>query len=272
VAADGTPVEYGGVGKMGKTERNGVDPQDLIDKYGADTARLFVMFVGGPEDASVWSDTGVEGSFRFLRRLWDTCRGLAADLGKYPDATVSGLPSELKAIRREVHLVLKQATYDYQRMQYNTVVSACMKLLNISNSPALLAVAHITAEKIEAAHRVRVGVLREAIDSLLRLLYPVCPHITEVLWQELGFAKDKGRLLDTSMPTVDESALLQEEIELVLQVNGKTRGVICVMADADRGMIELAASAAPEVAKFGEGKPVRKIIVVPGRLVNVVVG
>ena len=161
--ADGTPVEYGGVGKMGKTERNGVDPQDLIDQYGADTARLFVMFVGGPEDSSVWSDTGVEGSSRFLRRLWQFAarqghivRGARSD--------VSQLGAAAKALRRTVHAELKQVNYDYERMQYNTVVSGAMKLLNA-----------LEDFKPEPGAAGDAAVLREGASVLLRVLYPGMP-------------------------------------------------------------------------------------------------
>ncbi len=258
IAADGATLEYGGVGKMGKTERNGVDPQDLIDKYGADTARLFVMFVGGPEDASVWSDTGVEGSSRFLRRVWQFSARHADTLRGARD-NVAELGAPAKTLRRDIHGVLKQVAFDYERMQYNTIVSGSMKLLNA-----------LEDFKPDGSAG-DAAVLREGVSVLLRALYPACPHITQVLWQELGFDKTAGALLDARMPAVDESALVQDEIELVLQVNGKTRGAIRVPAIADKATIEAAATAAPEVAKFGEGKPVRKIVVVPGRLVNVVV-
>ena len=258
VTAEGTVVQYDGVGKMGKTERNGVDPQALIDQYGADTARLFVMFVGGPEDASVWSDTGVEGSSRFLRRVWqfaqrhsDAVRGAPDDLGTLGDAA--------KALRRDVHTVLKQVAYDYERMQYNTVVSGAMKLLNA-----------LEDFQPQAGAAGDAAVVREGLSVLLCVLYPACPHITQVLWGELGFDKAAGPLLDAPMPQADESALLRDEIELVLQVNGKTRGAIRVLATADKAAIEATAAGAPEVAKFGEGRAVRKVIVVPGRLVNVV--
>jgi leucyl-tRNA synthetase len=275
IAADGTAVEYGGVGKMGKTERNGVDPQNLIDKYGADTARLFVMFVGGPEDASVWSDTGVEGSSRFLRRLWAFCAGQEgfAELHSANDnGDWTQLDQEGKEFRREVHLVLKQALFDYERMQYNTVASAAMKLLNsIEHFAGSKAFAITSTVAIASTNLVRRAALREAVSILLRVLYPACPHITQVLWDGLGLAKSANPLLDTPMPKADDSALVQDEIELVLQVNGKTRGAIRVAATADKATIEAAASAAPEVAKFSEGRPVRKIVVVPGRLVNVVV-
>jgi leucyl-tRNA synthetase len=257
VANDGTPVDYGGVGKMGKTERNGVDPQDLIDKYGADTARLFVMFVGGPEDASVWSDTGVEGSSRFLRRVWQFTSRHAAALRGARDK-VAELSDNAKTLRREIHNVLKQVSYDYERMQYNTIVSGSMKLLNA-----------LEDFKPDGSAG-DAAVLREGMSVLLRALYPACPHITQVLWQELGFASAAGALLDAHMPAVDESALVQDEIELVLQIAGKTRGAIRVPAAADKAAIEAAALAAPEFAKFADGKPAKKIVIVPGRLVNVV--
>ncbi|HSB99702.1 MAG TPA: leucine--tRNA ligase, partial [Burkholderiaceae bacterium] len=257
--ADGTRVEYGGVGKMGKTERNGVDPQDLIDTYGADTARLFVMFVGGPEDASVWSDTGVEGSSRFLRRVWqfavrnaETLRAARSDLGD--------LGGPAKALRREIHALLKQITYDYERMQYNTVVSGSMKLLNA-----------LEDFKPGTGAPGDIAPLREGMSVLLRVLYPACPHITQVLWQQLGFDRTAGELLDAAMPVVDESALMQDEVELVLQIGGKTRGSVRVPAQADRAAIERTALASAEFAKFGEGKAARKVVIVPGRLVNVVV-
>jgi leucyl-tRNA synthetase len=258
--ADGTAVEYGGVGKMGKTERNGVDPQALIDQYGADTARLFVMFVGGPEDASVWSDSGVEGSSRFLRRVWQFAHRHAAALRRATagDFSRAALRDEAKALRREVHGVLKQVRYDYERMQYNTVVSGCMKLLNAMESFAPDGSDGDTA------------VLCEATSVLLRCLYPPCPHMAQALWDALGFDQAVGPLLDAPMPEVDDAALVRDEIELVLQVNGKTRGAVRVAAGADKAAIEAAAQAAPEVAKFGDGKPVRKVVVVPGRLVNVV--
>ncbi|MDH5331898.1 MAG: class I tRNA ligase family protein, partial [Aquincola sp.] len=257
VAADGTPVQYDGVGKMGKTERNGVDPQELIDRYGADTARLFVMFVGGPEDASVWSDTGVEGSSRFLRRVWQFA-ARHADLVRGARDDVVAVSDAAKALRREIHAVLRQVSYDYERMQYNTVVSGAMKLLNaLEDFPPDGSAGDAAA-------------LREGLSVLLRVLYPACPHITQVLWQELGFAAAVGALLDARMPVVDESALVRDEIELVLQVNGKTRGKVRVSAAADAKAIESAALSSPEFAKFGEGRPAKLVKVVPGRLVNVV--
>jgi leucyl-tRNA synthetase len=261
VTTDGSAVLYGGVGKMGKTERNGVDPQALIDQYGADTARLFVMFVGGPEDASVWSDSGVEGSSRFLRRVWAFGAKHAALLQRATGSDLSAAPlrEAAKTLRRELHLTLRQIGYDYERMQYNTVVSGCMKLLN--------ALEGFTPDASDGD----AAVLCEGSSMLLRALYPACPHMTHALWTGLGFAAAMGDLLDAPFPTVDEAALVTDEIELVLQVAGKLRGAIRVPAAADRTAIEAAALASPEFAKFGEGRPAKKVVVVPGRLVNVVV-
>jgi leucyl-tRNA synthetase len=254
--ADGTRVEYGGIGKMGKTERNGVDPQDLIDKYGADTARLYVMFVGGPEDPAVWSDTAVEGAMRFLRRVWIYCADRASEIAGAGAMDSSALSADLKATRFELHSALKQSNFDYERQQYNTVVSASMKMLN-------------ALETVKSG--VAPALAREGASILLRTLYPVAPHITCKLWGDLGFEKTEGSLLDTKWPEPDATALVQDEIKLVLQINGKTRGEIVVASSADKATIETAAAAAPEVAKYGEGRAPKKIIVVPGRLVNVVV-
>ncbi len=253
--SDGSAVSYEGVGTMSKSKNNGVDPQELIDRYGADTARLFVMFASPPEQTLEWNDAGVEGANRFLRRLWnfgvknaEAIRGAGAVGGTLDDAA--------KALRREVHTVLRQVSYDYERMQYNTVVSGAMKLLNAlegfkGNAPA---------------------VLREGFGILLRALYPACPHTTWVLWQELGYGKEIGELLDAPWPQVDEAALVQERIELMLQVNGKLRGAIQVPADADKAAIEAAALASPDFQKFSQGLAIKKVIVIAGRLVNVVVG
>jgi leucyl-tRNA synthetase len=253
---DGSDVDYDGLGTMSKSKLNGVDPQDMIDRYGADAARLFVMFASPPEQTIEWSDNGVEGAHRFVRRLWTYAHERAA-------RPVQGTPStsapqdEARATRREIHLALRQANYDYERVQYNTVVSAGMKMLNAlealpSDAPGASAVA------------------REGLSILLRVLYPVIPHTTWVLWRDLGYADDLGDLIDASWPQVDDAALAQDEIELVLQVNGKVRGKLLVPAAADKAAIETAARAAPEVARHGEGRPVKKVVVVPGRLVNVV--
>ncbi|WP_343628978.1 leucine--tRNA ligase [Roseateles sp.] len=252
--ADGQPLEYE-MTTMSKSKNNGVDPQALIDEYGADTARLFVMFASPPEQTLEWNDAGVEGAHRFLKRVWGF-GAKHADAIKTGGADFAALNDDGKALRREVHLVLKQVSYDYERMQYNTVVSGAMKLLN--------ALEGFKAEGQSAA-------VREGFSVLLRVIYPACPHIAHTLWAELGFAAELGELLDAAWPTVDESALVQDQIELMLQVNGKLRGSIKVAASADKAAIEAIALASPDFEKFAEGKTPKKVVIVPGRLVNLVV-
>ena len=256
---DGLPVEYGGVGTMSKSKLNGVDPQDMIERYGADAARLFVMFAAPPEAVVEWSDAGVEGAFRFLKRLWtfgqshtDAIKA-AAGAFDWRDADPA-----VKAARRDVHLALKQANYDYERTQYNTVVSAAMKMLN-------------ALEAAPADVRGGAAFVREAASIVIRVLYPVAPHLGCALWDDLGYAGEFGPLLDAPWPQVDPAALEQDHIELVLQVNGKLRGKLTVPATADRAAIEAAARASADVARHAAGAPLKKIIVVPGRLVNVVI-
>jgi leucyl-tRNA synthetase len=253
--ADGAPVHYEGWTTMSKSKNNGVDPQELIAKYGADTARLFVMFASPPEQTLEWNDAGVEGASRFLKRIWNfgARRAEALMAAAPPDAAT--LADDAKALRFEVHTVLRQISYDYERMQYNTVISGAMKLLNA----------------LEAFKGDAPAVVREGYTILLRVLYPACPHTTWALWQALGCVQSHGDLLDTPWPQVDEAALVQSEIELMLQVNGKLRGSIRVAADAGKHTIEAAALHSPDFIKFSEGKRPKKVIVVPGRLVNVVV-
>lgn len=254
--ADGTPLEYE-MTTMSKSKNNGVDPQQLINQYGADTARLFVMFAAPPEQTLEWNDAAVEGAHRFLKRVWGF-GAKNAEAIKAAGKDFGALSGDAKALRREVHLVLKQVSYDYERMQYNTVVSGAMKLLNALE-------AHKGQDSADHA------VLREGFSVLLRVIYPACPHIGHALWTELGFAAELGDLLDAPWPAVDEAALVQDEIELMLQVNGKLRGAVKVPAAADKAAIEAAALATEEFAKFSEGKAPKKVIIVPGRLVNIVV-
>ncbi|WP_418124028.1 leucine--tRNA ligase [Variovorax sp. 160MFSha2.1] len=256
-AADGTKVEYGGVGKMGKSERNGVDPQDLIEKYGADTARLYTMFTAPPEATLEWNDAAVEGSFRFLRRVWN----FGVSQADVAPVAVAGqaFGKNAQALRREVHTVLRQVDYDYQRMQYNTVVSGAMKLLNA-----------LEGFKSEGTPG-DLAALREGFGILLRCLYPATPHIAQQLWSELGYDKDLGGLLDAPWPVVDVGALVQDEIELMLQVNGKLRGKLSVPAGASKDEIEKLALACDDFVAFAEGASAKRVIVVPGRLVNVVI-
>jgi leucyl-tRNA synthetase len=261
--SDGSRVEYEGVGTMSKSKNNGVDPQALIDRYGADTARLFVMFASPPEQTLEWSDAGVEGASRFLRRVWAfghaSRDAVARAAGTSAAEHAGAMSAAAKALRREIHTVLKQASYDYERKQYNTVVSATMKMLNA-----------LEGAKLEAT-AADAAALRETLSILLRVLYPVVPHLGHGLWTALGYADAHGDLLDAPWPTLDEAALVQDELELVLQVNGKVRGALRVPASADRAAIEAAAVASEAVARHAEGRAPKKIVVVPGRLVNVVV-
>jgi leucyl-tRNA synthetase len=258
----GTFITYEGVGTMSKSKNNGVDPQELIEKYGADTARLYTMFTAPPEATLEWNDAGVEGSYRFLRRLWNfgvkqsASQNVACD--KEKKSAKVDFSKEAKALRREIHTVFKQIDYDYQRMQYNTVVSGAMKMLNALED------FHDDGSKGS-----RTAIL-EGFGMLLRAIYPATPHLTHALWAELGYAAQHGDLLDAYWPKADESALLQDEIELMLQINGKLRGTITVPATASRLEIERVAIASEVFQKQAKGAAIKKVIIVSGRLVNVV--
>jgi len=241
-ASDGAPVVYDGIGTMSKSKNNGVDPQALIDLYGADTARFYTMFASPPTNTLEWSDDSVEGSYRFLRKVW-------AFAYRFSRATRSKEVD--RQIRYRIHTELKQANYDIQRQQFNTVASACMKILN-------------ALDEIDDWN----ATTEEGLSILLRLLSPIAPHLTHHLWRELGFGDD---ILRAPWPDPDPAALEQDEIELVVQVNGKLRGSIRVPKAADRGAIEKLALSNPNVQKFVAGENVKKVIVVPGRLVNLVV-
>jgi leucyl-tRNA synthetase len=257
--ADGQPVSLGGIEKMSKSKNNVVEPKDIIAKFGADTARVFTMFAGPPDQSAAWSDSGAEGSYRFLRRLWNSGVKLAPALATAAGSFEGASPAAA-ALRREMHLLLRQITSDFDRLQYNTVISGAMKMLNAIDD------AKLAAAPADAA------VAQEAFGLLLRALYPAAPHITHALWQQLGFAAKHGsEIVGAPWPQVDEAALVQDEIELMLQVAGKLRGSIRVPAMADRTVIEAAALASPDFLRFAEGKPAKKVVIVPGRLVNVVV-
>ncbi|MHB8426943.1 MAG: leucine--tRNA ligase [Acidiferrobacterales bacterium] len=263
--SDGQPVESGGIGTMSKSKGNGVDPQALIERHGADTARLFMMFAAPPEMTLEWSDSAVEGASRFLRRLWNfvyeqraICSGLPAD----PAPTIADdVHGEL---RFELHSVLRQANGDFEKHQFNTVVSAAMKMLNILERASAAATAR------DASHPQSRGgdVVAEGLGILLRLLSPITPHICHHLWRELGFGSD---VLDAAWPQVDESALRREFVELVVQVNGKLRGRVSVPSGAPDEQVRTTALDDPAVARHVNGRTVKKVVVVPGKLVNIVV-
>ena len=256
----GTPIAYEGVGTMSKSKNNGVDPQDLIERYGADTARLYTMFTAPPEATLEWNDAAVEGSYRFLRRVWNFAHKHEATLKAATAGNLSAVKPRKEAadVRRDMHFALKQVSYDFDRMQYNTVVSGCMKLLNT-----------LEDFKTDGSGGDK-AVLCEGMSVLLRMLYPACPHITANLWAELGYAARLGDLLDTAWPEVDEAALLRDQIELMLQINGKLRGAISVPANASKEDIQQAALSSDAFLKLAPGAVHQKVIVVPGRLVNIV--
>nr|WP_306304536.1 leucine--tRNA ligase [Methylogaea oryzae] len=254
--ADGQEVLIGGTEKMSKSKNNGVDPQILIDQYGADTARLFTMFASPPDQSLEWSDSGVEGAFRFLKRLWKQVHGhVSAGAGAAPALDTSTLDEGQKALRRQVHETLRKVTDDYaRRLTYNTAIAANMELLNALG-------------RFEDAGEQGRALRQEALELVVLMLAPIIPHICRKLWQALGHAED---VAVATWPAVDESALVQDSIELVVQVNGKLRGKISVAPDASRETAEAAALADANVQKHLEGKPPKKVIVVPGKLVNIV--
>ena len=256
--ADGQPVVIGGVEKMSKSKNNGVDPQQIIDAYGADTARLFMMFASPPEQSLEWSDAGVEGAHRFLRRLWRTVYEFVQNGGsgvsKFSGSqeTLSG---SLKDLRFKLHSTIAKVTDDYdRRQQFNTAIAAVMELLN-------------QYDKTDTSGELGQAVAREVLEAVVLLLSPIVPHICETLWGELA----GGNLWQQSWPAVDNAALVQTEIEIRVQVNGKLRDKIQIAADADEAAVKAAALATAGAQKFMEGKEPKKIVVVPKRLVNIVV-
>lgn len=252
--SDGLPVEIGGTEKMSKSKNNGVDPQAMIEAYGADTCRLFMMFAAPPELSLEWSDAGVEGASRFLRRVWRLAHShVSAGLPGALD--IASLTDEQKAIRRAIHLAIKQASTDVgQHHKFNTAIAQVMTLMNV-------------LEKAPTASEQDRALLQEGLETVALLLAPITPHICHTLWQQLG---KSGDIIDAAWPSVDESALVQDTLTLVVQVNGKLRGQIDVPASASREDVEAAARANENVLRFTEGLTIRKVIVVPGKLVNIV--
>jgi leucyl-tRNA synthetase len=252
---DGQPVESGGIGTMSKSKGNGVDPQALVERYGADTARLFMMFAAPPEQSLEWSDEGVEGAFRFMKRLWKAVHQHVSG-GAAPALDVAALPGAGRDLRRQVHETLAKVTTDIgRRRTFNTAIAAVMELMN--------AVARYEDRSPQGR-----AVVQEALEIVVLALSPVVPHACHTLWRELGHST---AIVDERWPRVDEGALARETIEVVVQVNGKLRGRVTVASDADEGAVREAALADANVQRFMEGKPVRKFVYVPGKLANVVV-
>lgn len=254
LASDGLPVEIGGTEKMSKSKNNGVDPQAMIDAYGADTCRLFMMFASPPDMSLEWSDSGVEGASRFLRRVWRLAHAHVS-VGLPGALDIAGLSDEQKAVRRAIHLAIKQASTDVgQHHKFNTAIAQVMTLMNV-------------LEKASTRDAQDRALMQEGLETVALLLAPITPHICHELWQQLGKA---GAVIDAQWPAVDESALVQDNLTLVVQVNGKLRGQIEVPASASREEVEASARANENVVRFTEGLTIRKVIVVPGKLVNIV--
>ncbi|MCP1728557.1 leucyl-tRNA synthetase [Natronospira proteinivora] len=252
---DGQPVEIGGVEKMSKSKNNGVDPQAMVEEYGADTARLFSMFAAPPEQSLEWSDAGVEGAQRFLKRFWRAVQEHVAQ-GPAPALDVAALNNDQKTLRRQTHEMLAKADHDIgHRYTFNTAIAAVMELMN--------AVGRFKGDSDQGR-----AVVREALESSVLVLSPIVPHITQALWEALGH---EGAIVDAAWPQHDPDALKKDELEIAVQVKGKLRARIQVPADADKQTIEDMALADENVQRHVEGKEIRKVIVVPGKLVNIVV-
>ncbi|MBA4382128.1 MAG: leucine--tRNA ligase [Sideroxydans sp.] len=253
--SDGLPVVIGGTEKMSKSKNNGVDPQAIIDEFGADTARLFMMFAAPPDQQLEWSDAGVEGAFRFLKRVWKAVFE-HVEGGVVAAYTSGELSANAKALRLQLHQTIQKIDDDYgRRKTFNTAIAATMELLNALG-------------KFDEDTPVARSVAQEVLENTVLLLTPIVPHIGEALWSAL---RSGTQLRDQSFPKADASALVQDEIELMIQVNGKLRGSLRVSKDADKASIEQMALAHEAVQKQLAGAAAKKVIVVPGRLVNVVV-
>jgi leucyl-tRNA synthetase len=252
--SDGLPVEIGGTEKMAKSKNNGVDPQSMIDQYGADTCRLFMMFASPPDMSLEWSDSGVEGSHRFLKRVWRLAQAHVVQ-GLPGKLDVAALDDEQKAVRRAIHLAIKQASQDVgQHHKFNTAIAQVMTLMNV-------------LEKAPQATAQDRALLHEGLETVTLLLAPITPHIGHELWQQLGHGE---AVINAGWPVLDDSALVQDSLQLVIQVNGKLRGQIDMPASATREEIEAAARVNENVLRFTDGLTIRKVIVVPGKLVNIV--
>ena len=255
--ADGQAVQIGGTEKMSKSKNNGIDPQTMVDKYGADTVRLFSMFAAPPEQSLEWSEAGVEGMARFLKRFWREVTTHAAS-PEHPLVDPSALDTSQKAMRRQVHETIQKVSNDFgHRHAFNTAIAALMELLNALNK--------FTDQSGQGR-----AVRHEALEAMVLLLNPVVPHISHALWQALGHAPCV--LEEQPWPQVDATALVRDTLKLAVQINGKLRATIELAANASKDDAQALALAQPQVTRFLEGLTVRKVIVVPGKIVNIVAG
>ena len=253
---DGLPVIHGGITKMSKSKNNGIDPQKMIDKFGADTVRLFMMFAAPPVQSLEWSDSAVEGAQRFLKRLWKLVHEHTS-ANKNVSLNLDALNEQQLGLRRKVHQTIKKVSHDIDaRQTFNTAIAAVMELTN-------------SIAKFKDQSDQGIAVVGEALETCVLLLAPITPHITQQLWSELSH---NAQLIDAKWPEVDESALAQANIEMVISVNGKVRGKMSIAADADEDLILHTALSLENVQKFIADKTIRKKIIVPGKLVNIVVG
>src|SRR5690606_3510368 len=242
--------------KMSKSKGNTVDPQELIEQYGADTVRLFIMFAAPPEQSLEWNDSGVEGANRFLKRLWRLV-GEHNERGAAPALDVAQLDDTSKALRRKTHETIQKVSDDIsRRLTFNTAIAAVMELCN-------------EISRFNVRNDQDHAVIQEALNASVLLLSPIVPHIAHTLWQQLGH---DDAVIHAAWPDYDASALVKDSIELVVQVNGKVRAKLEAPANADKATLEQLARTAPTVEKLLEGVDVKKVIVVPGKLVNIVVG
>lgn len=253
--ADGKPVEHAGMTKMSKSKNNGIDPQTMVDQYGADTVRLFMMFAAPPEMTLEWSESGVEGAHRFLKRLWRLIFEFQEHASSEHAVDVASLTREQKALRRLLHKTIDKVTDDMARRQnFNTAIAAVMELSNALQKTS------IDGEQDKA-------IMQEALNAIVVMLFPITPHAGEALWKALGHKSD---INFAQWPKVDESALVEDEKLIIVQVNGKLRAKLTVPADISKEALEQLAFEQPQVESFTEGKTVRKVIYVPGKLLNIV--
>ena len=266
-ADDGLSVQLGKIEKMSKSKNNGVDPTVLIEKYGADTCRVFTMFAAPPENTLEWSEDGVEGSFRFVKRLWafhvknyDFLKATHYPSGEQPEITENG-----HKLKKACHEILSQASYDMERFQFNTVVSATMKLLNTID--LFLQQSNCNKEPFTKKDSL---ILVESFSILLRVLYPIAPHICCYIWNNVGYENAFGALVDSEWPIVDEKALQQDFVDITIQINGKSRGRIKIPSSASDEQVLKIAQESKEYQKYCQTKDIRRTIIVPNRLINIV--
>ena len=253
--SDGKEVETDGIGTMSKSKNNGIDPQSLIETYGADTARLFMMFTSPPEHTLEWSDAGVEGAFKFLKRLWKFADEVIAQ-DTVENINYSNLNSDQKNARRKIHETIEKVNDDIgRRYTFNTAIAAVMEMINV-------------LMKLDETDQTNRAILEEGLENTLLLLAPIVPHITQALWTEIG--KD-GLIMDATWPAVDQDALIKDEIEVIIQVNGKLRGKIMVSLNSSNEEIKDLALSNENAIRFIDGKQIKKTIVIPGKLVNIVI-